>query len=159
MSINCPPAKRSCEAVAGLPLIHARLLPWLSTVRRSSRLSSASKPASLNQGCSAVGQSNSALTSVRAAPSRTAPTSALAPSVSCSASIKMDLPAPVSPVSAVKPLLRSKSSACTITKSRSVMRFKAIVRSLPRSSVIFCAACQNNSSRAGAKSARNILSG
>ena len=36
-------------AVAGLPLIQARLLPWLSMLRRSSRLSSASKPACSSQ--------------------------------------------------------------------------------------------------------------
>ena len=36
MSTSWSAASRSCAAVAGLPLIHARLLPWVSMVRRSS---------------------------------------------------------------------------------------------------------------------------
>ena len=47
--------------------------------------------------------SNSALTSARSAPARTTPGSARPPSASASASTRIDLPAPVSPVSAVKP--------------------------------------------------------
>jgi hypothetical protein len=40
------------------------------------------------------------------------------PSANESASMRIDLPAPVSPVSVVKPLENSKSSASTIIKSR-----------------------------------------
>ena len=50
MSTSWSASSRNCVAVAGLPLIQARLLPWLSMLRRSSRLSSASKPASSSQG-------------------------------------------------------------------------------------------------------------
>ena len=72
MSTSRSAASRSCAIVAPLPLIHARLLPWASIVRRSSMRpaspASASKPASASHGASAGGTSNSALTSARAAP-------------------------------------------------------------------------------------------
>ncbi len=72
MSTRWSPTSRNCVAVAALPLIHARLLPWLSMVRRSSRVSAGvSKPASCSQDSSAGGASNSVLISARAAPSRT----------------------------------------------------------------------------------------
>ncbi len=104
---GCRPGGRrsplSCVAVAALPLIQARLLPCTSIVRRSSRLSPPSKPACSSQAARPLGLSNSTLISQRAAPSRTTPASARAPRASCRASIRMDLPAPVSPVSTVKP--------------------------------------------------------
>ena len=144
-----------------LPLIHARLLPAVSTVRRSSKVSSTSKPASFNQSLSqalrTVGISNSALTSVRFAPSRTQAVSARAPSASCSASIKIDLPAPVSPVSTVKPLLKSSSSSRTMTKSRSAILFSAMLKIPLRSNAVFCEAYRNSSTPWGAKTALNIV--
>ena len=127
MSSNCSPNSRSCVAVAGLPLIQARLLPVVSTVRRSSKSVATSKPAASSQPCRAGVASNSAQTSQRSAPSRTTAESARAPKASCSASIKMDLPAPVSPVRTVKPLARSIASSRTITKSRRVMCVSATV--------------------------------
>ena len=109
MSTSQSPSSRSWLTVAGAPLIHARLLPWLSTVRRSSRLppprpsgsAAESKPPSDSQPARPSGVSNSAAISARAAPSRTTPLSARWPRASCRASIRMDLPAPVSPVRAV----------------------------------------------------------
>ena len=116
----------SCVAVAALPLIHARLLPCTSIVRRSNSVSLAPKPACSSHSSKTGALSNSALISQRCAPSRTTPASARAPSASCSASIKMDLPAPVSPVSTVKPSHRSRSRACTMTKSRRDMLLRLI---------------------------------
>ena len=59
MSTSSSAASRSCAIVAPLPLIHARLLPCASIVRRSSMRpaspASASKPASASQGASAGG--------------------------------------------------------------------------------------------------------
>ena len=163
MSSNCSPISRSWVAVAGLPLIHARLLPAMSTVRRSSKLlewlSGCSNPALLSQPDSTSVDSNSALTSVRAAPSRITPGSARAPVTNCNASIRIDLPAPVSPVNTVKPLARSSSSSLTITKSRRTMRFSDTVRLPLHSSAISGAACQSRSSPAGAKSALGAESG
>ena len=73
-------------------------------------------------GASAGGTSNSALISARAAPSRTTPASPRLPSASCSASTRIDLPAPVSPLSTDKPDANSISSASTMTKSRIARR-------------------------------------
>src|SRR2546426_549363 len=104
-----------------VPFIRAWLLPCESIVRRSSKLSADSKPACSSHGAKPEGLSNSALISQRRAPSRTTPTSARAPSASCSASINIDLPAPVSPVRTVNPSDKFRSSSWTMTKSRSEM--------------------------------------
>ena len=156
MSSSCSPRRRNCVAVAAEPLIQARLLLCTSTVRRNNKVSLISNPASSSQGCSAAVQSNSALMSVRCAPSRTTPLSARAPKASWRASTRMDFPAPVSPVNAVKPPHNSKSSICTITKSRSMMRLRAMAVSLLHSSAVYCAGCQSSSTLADAKNARNI---
>ena len=50
MSTSCSPASRNWAAVAGLPLIQARLLPCESTVRRSSRLSPDCEPGFFQPG-------------------------------------------------------------------------------------------------------------
>ena len=98
--------------------------PPLSITRRSiSTPSSGSKAFASSQaassGISEPGvPTNSALMSALVAPSRTTLASARPPSASVSASIRMDLPAPVSPVNTVKPADRSSSIASTITKSR-----------------------------------------
>ena len=157
MSSSMSPSARNCAAVAGVPLIQARLFPWASTVRRSKSMSSESNPASSSQGRTCCGQSNSAQMSVRGLPSRTTPASERAPRASCKASIRMDLPAPVSPVNTVKPGWSSSSSVWTITKSRNVIRRSAMVRSLPHSNAAFCAALQNSSNPAGAGTAHNAL--
>src|SRR3990167_206916 len=122
MSTSSLASTLSWATVAALPLIQARLRPSVSTVRRSSRLSSSGKPCSSSQLARWGGASNSAAISQRDAPSRTTPLSERAPRASCSASIRMDLPAPVSPVSTQKPWSSSRSSDCTMTKSRKTMR-------------------------------------
>ena len=142
---------RNCCTVAGLPLTQARLLPCRSTVRRNSRVAAVSKPASSSNAFSTGMLSNSADTSVRVAPSRITLVSARAPVTSCKASIKIDFPAPVSPVSTVKPCNRSSSNSLTITKSRKTMRFKLTFRLLLHSNAFFAAKYQNKTTLAGAK--------
>src|SRR5260364_27401 len=61
--------------------------------------------------------SNSALNCARAQPARMTSASARAPQRRESASIRMDLPAPVSPENTVNPVSNSISNAVTITKS------------------------------------------
>ena len=141
--------------MAGLPLIQARLLPWMSMVRRSSRYSFNSNPAPSSQVANPMGASNSALTSVRLVPSRISPTSALPPVTSCSASIKIDFPAPVSPVSTVNPLDKSRSSSLTITKSRRTIRFKPTVKLPLHSSAVFRARYQSKTIPLDAKNGRD----
>ena len=137
MSSSISPKARNCVAVAWLPLTHARLLPWVSTLRLKSKVSETSKPASSSTACACAGQSNSADTSQRVAPSRTAPESARSPNAICRASIRMDLPAPVSPVSTLKPCERFKSSSRTMTKSRKLMCRKAMAYTPPSFQCIF----------------------
>ena len=161
MSTSRSAISRSCVAVAGLPLTQALLLACRSMVRLSSNSSPAGKPFSSSQFAREAGQSKVALISQRCAPSRTMAASARAPSASCRASIKMDLPAPVSPVSTVKPLLRSSSSAWTITKSRRKILFRLMkqcslqvgcsLRPRLRSSAASCARCRSSSSRPGVR--------
>ena len=56
MSTSCSPSSRNCVAVAALPLIQARLLPWLSMrAAQQQACRRASKPASSSQGASAGG--------------------------------------------------------------------------------------------------------
>ena len=62
--------------------------------------------------------SNAAASSARSAPGRSWRSSKRSPSSSASASSRIDLPAPVSPVSTVKPGSSSRSSASTTTKLR-----------------------------------------
>ncbi|CFV93998.1 Uncharacterised protein [Bordetella pertussis] len=56
--------------------------------------------------------------SARAAPSRSIEASPRSPSVRASASIRIDLPAPVSPEKTVKPSPKWSSVCSTMTKSR-----------------------------------------
>ena len=144
---------RNCCTVAGLPLTHARLLPCRSTVRRSNKLADTSNPASWSNSSTPAVLSNSADTSVRLAPSRITPVSARAPVTSCSASIKIDLPAPVSPVNTVKLSCRSSSNSLTITKSRKTMRFRLTFKPLLHSSAFFGAMYQNKSNLWDARNA------
>src|SRR5918999_3502425 len=62
--------------------------------------------------------SNSAASSARSAPSRTTAPSARPPTRISIASTRMDLPAPVSPVSTEKPRSSSRLALSTITKLR-----------------------------------------
>ena len=108
------------------------------------------------QGRACAGQSNSAQISVLLHPSRTTPASARAPKASCNASIRMDFPAPVSPVNTVKPLRKSSSSVCTITKSRRVICRNAMVRSPLHSSAASCAVSRSSSSPAGVENVHGV---
>ena len=156
--------------VAVTPLMKAFERPALSITRRSSKLlSSLSKACSLNQFCNEASSSpvNSATISARAAPSRTTLASARPPNASVSASIKIDLPAPVSPVKTVKPDDKSSSTKSTITKSRiasarsiSETNGKNVIlidrRSMDiRSSAASRAMYRNNSSPADVKRSRH----
>ena len=120
MSTSCSPSSRSRAMVLGWPLICARERPSFSTMRRSS-----SWPGSPARSCSASQAANvssmpkSAEMSARSAPSRTSVASPRPPSTRPMASSRMDLPAPVSPVSTVKPGPNSISADSTITKSLS----------------------------------------
>jgi hypothetical protein len=69
-------------------------------------------------GTPVPGRLNTAVADAWAAPRLTSPESARAPSARPKASRTMDLPAPVSPVSAVSPALTDKSSAWIRTTSR-----------------------------------------
>ena len=77
--------------------------------QRPASPASGSKPASASQGTRAGGRSNSAVISARAAPSRTTPASPRPPRASCKASTRIDLPAPVSPVSTGQPPPRDRA--------------------------------------------------
>ena len=159
MFTSCSPTWRNCVAVAGLPLIQARLRLWVSMVRRRVSAWALGNSWLCSQAAVVACGVKTRVISACSAPSRTTLASARAPRASCRASSKMDLPAPVSPVRAVKPVAKSKSSACTMTKSRSVMRLSVMVGSFFRSSPIFCARWQSNSNPGGAKNARCARSG
>ena len=115
MSTRCSAASRSWAMVAALPLIQARLFPCASIVRRSEQaagIAGVGLEAGIGEpAASAGGTSNSALISARAAPSRTTPASPRPPRASCSASTRIDLPAPVSPVSTRQARARTRSRA------------------------------------------------
>jgi hypothetical protein len=70
---------------------------------------------------------NAALTTARLLPSRTNPESARAPSAIPRLSSKIDLPAPVSPVSAVSPEPKLKSS-CSIKTTSLIDRAVSMAR-------------------------------
>ena len=114
---------RSWLKTTGVPLSHALDRPLLSSTRIRSMTSSsppsACSTSQFRRGPSA-GTSNSATISARALPVRMTPDSALLPKASPRSSRRMDLPAPVSPVSAPKPAPKSSSRWSTITKSRMV---------------------------------------
>ena len=156
MSTSRAPSARNWVAVTGVPLIHPRLLPCASMVRRnsSSPSSPGSTPSSSSMARTESVVSKTALMSALDAPSRTTWVSARAPMASCSASSRMDLPAPVSPVSTLKPSCSARSSDWTSTKSRRMMRLRATVRRSPCSSAVFPAGYRNNSSSAGAGNVR-----
>src|SRR6185312_8025611 len=82
-------------------------------------------------------RSNSALISARSAPWRTTPASARSPMARPSASTRMDLPAPVSPVSTVMPGFSSSSSVSMMAKSRMRMCVSMSARMAPASPMEF----------------------
>src|SRR5918993_1170330 len=112
---------RNTAADTGVPQAKARLPPSDFSVRRSSSGSpgSASMPCSASSACTEwpAGMSSSADTAAVFSPLRTRPASARAPSARPSASSRIDLPAPVSPVSTPRPGSNSSSSLSTNTTS------------------------------------------
>src|SRR6266513_2226260 len=121
MSTSRSHASRIWLIVAAWPLINARERPFASTTRRnSSRFGSPSSACARSHSPIPGSESmaNSAVTSARSAPERTCSLPARSPSVNDRASIRIDFPAPVSPVRAVKPGRNSSSRRSTIAKSR-----------------------------------------
>src|SRR5665213_3636042 len=119
-----PTALRVCTLIAW-SLMKARVRPSANCTRRriisqeSSELAS-SRPLSLRMaeaGCP-LGTSNTAVTCPCSTPCRTRPASPRPPSASAKASSRMDLPAPVSPVSTASPRENSISSRSIRTMSR-----------------------------------------
>ena len=97
------------------------LFPAAVTCRFKKRLSSASMPCSCNKSSirASAAPSNTACTQNPSVPERTIPAEARAPRTIPNASIKMDLPAPVSPVNTLSPGVKAtfassiKAKLCT----------------------------------------------
>ena len=119
MSSSASASSRSWATVAALPLTQARLGP----ARRSP--GAAAAWAGLEAGIVQPGRRCRAVELGR----DVGPRRALAhhagiarpPSTSCSASIRMDLPAPVSPVSTAKPPVEARAPARTMTMTKSLI--------------------------------------
>src|SRR6266851_1219594 len=105
ISTSVSPSRRSRATDTGWSLTKARPRPSAPTRRRSVSASSSSSACSASTARAGwlLGRSNEAATDAWTAPRRTAPDSARAPRARPSASIRIDLPAPVSPVSAPSP--------------------------------------------------------
>jgi hypothetical protein len=123
MSTRWAPTRASIPAVAARPLIRAALRPvaWTSRLRIS-RPSSGSTPASAKSVATSGRSkrsptSNVASTRAARAPVRTTSLPTRSPSTAPSASIRIDLPAPVSPVSALNPGSKLSRSSSMIAKS------------------------------------------
>src|SRR3989475_5216249 len=121
MSTRYSPASFSWASVAAWPLMKQRERPEPSTVLRRMtwpgsplRSRSASHTASAPLGST----SNSAASSARSAPPRTAAASPRPPTSSSMASTSIDLPAPVSPVSTVNPSAKSTDDSSISTNPR-----------------------------------------
>ena len=119
MSIKRSPNSFIWATATGVPFTQQRLRPLTSTVRRMRSVSLSSSPAASSHALARAVIENSAVTSVRSAPSRMTPVSLRPPKTNCRASIRMDLPAPVSPVRQVSPVLASIVRVGTMTKSLS----------------------------------------
>lgn len=110
-----PPTSRSSAAEQGWSLRKARLPPSALSVRRISSGSPGSSTMSLSasrlaSGVPGAGGAKLAVTCARSLPCRTSALSARIPSARPSASSRIDLPAPVSPVSTPRPASKSRSS-------------------------------------------------
>src|SRR5450432_426849 len=122
MSHKSTPSSVSCAAVQRRPLTYARLrlscrpapsasrLAWTTRLTTSSRSTGNPAETSFADTLDAGASSKSASTSASSAPLRTSSGRARAPSTSDSASTSIDLPAPVSPVTTLKPGESSSSS-------------------------------------------------
>ena len=120
ISTSATPSVRSACTLTGWSLTKARVRPSANCVRRRISSSSAWMPlsaASARTGWSA-GSSKAAVTCPCSAPWRTSAASPRAPSASAKASSRIDLPAPVSPVSTARPSAKSMSSRSIRTMSR-----------------------------------------
>ena len=125
MSISRSPTVFSSAAVTGEPLMKARLPPAVITRRSRIRHSSHGGNAhSSNLAAShprtpgySGGRCSTAATSQPDAPRRIADADARPPESSCKAPITSDLPAPVSPVTVLKPAPKSICNSGTSTRS------------------------------------------
>ena len=118
-------SRASTAAVTAAPFMKARERPSALAARRTRQLpsdsvSNASCSPSTASACGCAETSNSALTSQPVVPGRIFDLCTRAPSTSESASSKIDLPAPDSPVITVRPGPNSMSSRSTSTKLRTV---------------------------------------
>src|SRR5882724_8993783 len=114
-----PTAFRVCTLIAW-SLMKARVRPSASCTRRRIISPSSSRPLAARMAVAGwpFGTSNTAVTWPWSAPWRTRPASPRPPSASAKASSRMDLPAPVSPVSTARPRENSISSRSISTMSR-----------------------------------------
>src|ERR1700733_6757697 len=114
-----PTAFRVCTLIAW-SLMKARVRPSASCTRRRIISPVSSNPLSLRifEAGWVLGTSNTAVTWPCSAPCHTRPASPRPPSASANASSRMDLPAPVSPVSTARPRENSISSRSIRTMSR-----------------------------------------
>src|ERR1700737_2853223 len=114
-----PTAFRVCTLIAW-SLMKARVRPSASCTRRRIISPVSSSPLSLRitEAGWPFGTSNTAVTWPCSTPWRTRPASPRPPSASAKASSRMDLPAPVSPVSTARPRENSISSRSIRTMSR-----------------------------------------
>ena len=107
------PASRRSPRATLAPLIQARLRPE-PTSRRSTTGCSSGRPRPARKACQvSKGPSTTASTRARSAPWRTRSVSPRAPTNRDRASTSRDLPAPVSPVSTVKPGDQSRDRSST----------------------------------------------
>ena len=117
---NVSDKARSTSPLARRSFTHAVLRPSERLIRRSTSSSSTGIPASSNTaraGC-ASGRSNTATTSPCSAPARTKSARPRQPNTNPRLSRRMDLPAPVSPVSTFRPGWNSSSNRSMISISR-----------------------------------------
>ena len=121
MSSSPRVAAWSCAAVASAPFTQARLRPSRWTVRRTtSSPPAAGSPSDCSRASHSAGcrGRKSACTSASSAPVRTESAWARPPNIRFSASTRMLFPAPVSPVSTLKPGAKCTSSSSMMANAR-----------------------------------------
>ncbi len=128
-SISNPPSRRSRPTPTGCSPTNARERPSRPRMRRSTRSPVGSSPCSRNRSCAGCspGSAKQAVTLACSAPARTNPASARTPSAKPRLSSRIDLPAPVSPVSTVRcgPNSRSNRSINTTSRIASAVSIRA----------------------------------
>ena len=160
MLISPPHSSRRTDAVAGIPLMRQVLLPSAVISRLSISASERSYPAFSRLFSTASGTcSKAARMTALDAPVRTRSFEVRLPRMALMESIRMDLPAPVSPVRTFRPGLKC-TSAFWITATFSICRLLSIY-SLPH---YFCTMCRISSeqivfaSRSDRATIRNVSS-